>query len=109
MHVSDHADDLIVAVGTVADVEATADRIFVQEIPSHERIVDDRHHRCFLGVAIVERASAEERNAEGTEVVGADGAMVCRRGFARLGRRPALDFERQHVVAAHRHRLDHRR
>ena len=75
------ADDLVEAVGAVADVDALADRIAVWKMTIDELLIDDGHHRGLVAVAIGEGAAPQQRDAQRLEVVRADDADSWRTGL----------------------------
>ena len=46
MDIADDADDVAVAVGSVADIDALPDRVLAREVAIDEGLIDDRHHRA---------------------------------------------------------------
>ena len=104
---SDDPDDLVEAVGAVADVDSAADGIFVGKVAIDERFVDHRDHRRLLDVLTGEGASALHGDVQRSKIVRAHRSIVRGGRRVRLRRRPSLDVERQHVVPPHGNRLHH--
>src|SRR5262249_7697661 len=71
LHVADHADYLVPDRSlVVARVEPFADRVFIGEEATPQRLVDEGHARRFGRVGGVGEAPAAQRDAERAKVVG---------------------------------------
>ena len=125
--VGDDADDLTrlgLAQRAVAgrpdrDADRLAQRIFSREVAIGERLVDHRHPRRRRDVFLVNRASAQQPDAERVEHLRVDLVQIGDRLLAGLRRRAADDLERMrphvqrqpadHAGASHARQRPHAR
>src|SRR4051812_21075342 len=109
MHVADDADDLpLLRVAVIlirADIgNALAYGVFVREISSRERFVDDGSADAARLILICEVAPVTQRNPDRLKVLRSDAAHVGHGSLPRLRLGAAFDPEiAAHVAAAERH------
>ena len=82
----------------VIERDPLSNRILARPVTAGERLIDDHHLRRFAGVAALEKATTQQRLADGLEIIfAADQNKRRRRGGVRL-RVAVLDCERRRII-----------